>query len=264
MDIGIADRTVVVTGASGGIGFDIASLFAQQGSNVVAQYHNNRERAHQLEHDLGRQRCLAVAADLTDETAVENLFQTSLQHFGPIQHLVCNAGIWPPHHTPIVDMQLEQWQNTLNVNLTSVFLCCRTFLRQTREQRIHDPSIVFVGSTAGIFGEAGHADYASAKSGFIYGLMNSLKNEIVRFSPQGRVNTVSPGWVLTPMTRKFAEDKSAMREALATIALNKVATTADIANAVLFLSSSKLSGHITGQNLVVSGGMEGRLLNPVH
>ena len=124
-----------------------------------------------------------------------------------------------------------------------------------------DPAIVMIGSTAGEFGEAGHADYAASKSGLMNGLLASLKNEIVEVAPQGRINAVCPGWTLTSMARKLTQDPEAMKRALQTIPLKKFGKPKDVAAAVVFLSSGLLAGHITGQALFVDGGMEGRVLH---
>ena len=122
---------------------------------------------------------------------------------------------------------------------------------------------MLIGSTAGLIGEAGHADYAAAKAGVIYGLARSLKNEICRVAPRGRVNVVCPGWTFTPMTKRFATDPAKVQRVLQTIPLRKVGRAHDVAMAVVYLASSHLSGHVTGQVLTVSGGMEGRVLyNP--
>ena len=263
MESALENRTVLVTGASGGIGQAIVRTFAKEKANLVVHFRSNKETASALVDEIGEERAIAIAADLTNESSVSQLFKQAQQKFGGIDHLICNAGVWPPEHVPIVEMTVEQWKNTLAIDLTSVFLCCREFMQSVTARSLNDPSIVLIGSTAGVYGEAGHGDYASAKSAMICGLMNTLKNEIVAISRQGRVNSVSPGWVITPMTKKFADDSAAMNRALATIAMQKVASPLDIANAVAFLSSPKLAGHISGQNLVVSGGMEGRLLNDV-
>ncbi len=261
MDAGLENRTVLVTGASGGIGTEIVRALGLEDAKIVVQFRSNAESAHALVAEVGEERSLAIAADLTSEASVANLFEKSKQRFGGVDHLICNAGVWPPENVPLAEMTVQQWNDTLSIDLTSVFLCCRAFLQSIRSRSLEDPSIVLIGSTAGVFGEAGHGDYASAKSAMICGLMNTLKNEIVSIAPRGRVNSVSPGWVLTPMTEKFSDDGVAMKRALATIAMNKVATPQDIANAVTFFSSPKLAGHITGQNLIVSGGMEGRMLH---
>jgi 3-oxoacyl-[acyl-carrier protein] reductase len=146
------------------------------------------------------------------------------------------------------------------VNLTSVFLCMREFFRGIVRHQIADPAGVLVGSTAGVFGEAGHADYAAAKAGLIYGLARSLKNEIGRLAPRGRVNVVCPGWVLTPQKQRTAIDPATLQRVAQTIPLRKIGRPHDVAMAVVYLASSHLSGHVSGQILTVSGGMEGRVL----
>jgi 3-oxoacyl-[acyl-carrier protein] reductase len=120
---------------------------------------------------------------------------------------------------------------------------------------------VLVGSTAGIFGEAGHADYAAAKSAVAYGLVLSMKNEIVRIAPAGRVNCVCPGWTKTPMARPEVDDPAVIDRVTRTMALRKIATPEDIARQVVVLSSDELSGHVSGQIVVVAGGMEGRTVH---
>ncbi len=260
MDLGLKNQTVLVTGGSGGIGQAICRQLHAEHANVVIHYHSNQTRAAQLAEEFGDKSSMLVAADLTDEVAVARAFERASQKFGGIDVLVANAGVWPADDVPVCEMSLPQWQSTLDTNLTSVFLCCRQFLRQAAHHCLQAPAIVMIGSTAGVFGEAGHADYAATKSALIHGLTLSLKNEMAHIAPRGRVNTVSPGWVMTPMARKFTADEKSIKRALATIALRKVAAPEDIAHAVLFLASSKVAGHITGQALTVSGGMEGRQL----
>lgn len=260
MDLGLSGRTVFVSGGSGGIGSEIARQFADEGANVVVQFRNNEASARKLVAAIGEDRCLAVRGDVSKEQDVVAAFDATRGRFNRIDVLVCCAGVWPAEAIALSAMSAKQWRSTLENNLASAFLCCREFLRTVERNPFEDPSIVLVGSTAGVFGEAGHADYAASKSALTAGLMYSLKNEIVRIAARGRVNAVSPGWTMTPMAESFAADPKAIRQALATIPLRKVAVTQDIAHAVLFLSSSRVAGHISGQNLVVSGGMEGRKL----
>jgi 3-oxoacyl-[acyl-carrier protein] reductase len=120
-------------------------------------------------------------------------------------------------------------------------------------------SLVLVGSTAGTFGEAGHADYASAKAGLV-GLLLSLKNEVVRVAPLARVNAVFPGWTESPMTRGLTDPDQVDRISR-TMALRKVARPEDVARQVVVLASDELSGHVTGQVITVAGGMEGRTVH---
>jgi 3-oxoacyl-[acyl-carrier protein] reductase len=259
MDAGLTGRAVLVTGSSGGIGGEVVRAFAREGARVVAHYHSHPERAQALAGELGAA-CVPLPADLTNEEAVSGLFRAAEAALGPVHVLVANAGFWPPADAPLTEMSLGQWNATLAVNLTSVFLCAREFFRGIVRHGLQDPAAVLIGSTAAVFGEAGHADYAAAKAGLTYGLAKSLKNEICRLAPRGRVNVVCPGWTFTPMTRRFAEDPGRVRKVLQTIPLRKVGRAHDVAMTVVYLASGLLSGHVSGQVLTVAGGMEGRVL----
>jgi len=186
---------------------------------------------------------------------VDELFRA----IGPLDVCAAVAGVWPREDMPVWELRLERWRETLDANLTASFLTARGFLRGVAA-RGHG-SLVLVGSTAGIFGEAGHADYAAAKSAVVYGLMLSLKNEVVRVAPRARVNAVCPGWTYSPMTRGEVDDE-VLDRVTATMALRKIAQPDDVARQVVVLASDELSGHVTGQVIVVAGGMEGRLLHP--
>jgi 3-oxoacyl-[acyl-carrier protein] reductase len=259
MDTDLANRVVLVTGASGGIGGEVVRAFVREGAKVAAHYGRHPERAQALAEELGPA-CVPLGADVTSETEVERLFTAAEQALGPVQVLVANAGFWPPEHMPLEQMSLTQWNETLAVNLTSVFLCVRQFFRGIVKHQLTDPAAVLIGSTAAVFGEAGHADYAAAKAGLTYGLAHSLKNEICRLAPRGRVNVVCPGWTFTPLTKRFAGDPERVRKVLQTIPLRKVGRAHDVAMTVVYLASPQLSGHVSGQILTVSGGMEGRVL----
>ncbi|MBS1195587.1 MAG: dependent epimerase/dehydratase family protein [Actinobacteria bacterium] len=117
---------------------------------------------------------------------------------------------------------------------------------------------MLVGSTAGVFGEAGHADYAAAKGAILSGLLLSLKNEAARIGV--RVNAVAPGWTRTPMIGREGLDPEQVARITATMALKKIARPEDIAPQVVALASDSLSGHVTGQVVLVAGGMEGRIV----
>ena len=119
------------------------------------------------------------------QAAVQRLFMGSEAAMGPVEILVANGGRWPSDDVPVSQMTLEQWNGTLASNLTFVFFCMREFLRGIVKHRLTDPSAVLIGSTAGIFGEAGHADYAASKAALTYGLARSLKNEMFRQAPRG-------------------------------------------------------------------------------
>jgi 3-oxoacyl-[acyl-carrier protein] reductase len=189
------------------------------------------------------------------------MFAESLAFFSRIDGVVVNAGIWIADEVPVHRMTLSQWQRTMDTDLTGAFLTSRGFLRHLSDSPREEASIVFVASTAALFGEENHTDYAAAKAAMAYGMTRSLKNEIVRIAPRGRVNCVCPGWVLTPMAAKSMADESAVARVTATMSLRKIATPEDVARAIVFLSSSRLAGHLSGTILPLAGGMEGRWLH---
>jgi 3-oxoacyl-[acyl-carrier protein] reductase len=246
MDTGLSGKRVLITGASGGIGTACARAFQAEGAEIVAHYHRGRDRAVAL-GDVQ-----LVQADLTNEAEVEQMFSEA----GKLDVCAAVAGVWPSEDAPLWELPLERWRATLDANLTSTFLTARGFLAQLEG----DGALVLVGSTAGIFGEAGHADYAAAKSALMGGLLLSLKNEVVRRSPRVRVNAVAPGWTESPMTRGLVSDEQVARISR-TMALRKVAQPEDVAAQVVALASPALSGHVTGQVVTVAGGMEGRVVH---
>jgi 3-oxoacyl-[acyl-carrier protein] reductase len=257
METGLAGKRVLVTGASGSIGSACARAFAAEGCRVVVHYHQGTERAEKLVEDL--EDAVAIQADLTDEVQVERLFAESGEAFGGLDVCASVVGVWPEEDVPLWRLALERREGTLRANLTATFLTARGFLREVERQG--HGSLVLIGSTAGIFGEAGHADYAAAKSALVGGLLLSLKNEVVRVAPGARVNAVCPGWTLSPMTRSTLDDPAVLDRATRTMALRKAATPEDVAHQVVVLASDELSDHVTGQVVVVAGGMEGRLLH---
>ena len=251
METGLTGKGVLVTGGAGGIGSACVRAFAAEGARVVVHYKTSQERAEELAAEVGG---LAIQADLTDETQVDELFSQA----GEVEVCAAVAGFWPREDEPVWQLPLERWEATLRTNLTATFLTARGFLRLV-EGSGHG-SLVLVGSTAGRFGEAGHADYAAAKAAIQVGLLLSLKNEIVRIAPRGRVNAVAPGWTYSPMTRGELDEELVNRISR-TMALRKVALAEDIARAVVVLASDELSGHVTGELVTVAGGMEGRTLH---
>lgn len=259
MRTGLEGQTVLITGASGGIGAASARAFAAEGSRVVLHYHRNRGGAEGLGREIDQS--FVVQADVSDEASVDAMYDAVLERFGTLDAIVVNAGIWIAGETPLHEMSLEQWQRTMDTDLTGAFLTCRGFMRHLAAEPREHASIVFVASTAAVFGEENHSDYAAAKAGMAYGMTRSLKNEIVRIAPRGRVNCVCPGWVDTPMAAASMEDPAAISRATATMALRKIATPEDVARAIVFFTSAALSGHLSGSILPIAGGMEGRRLH---
>lgn len=255
MDTGLQGKGVIVTGGAGGIGTAMTKAFSAEGARVCVHYLSSEERATSLAAEVGG---VAMRADLTVESDVDTLFTRAADELGRLDVLVANAGRWPEEDVPVWEMSLGRWRSTIAVDLESVFLCCRAFLRHVA--RTGEGNIVLVSSTAGIFGEAGHADYAAAKGALASGLLKSLKNEIARIAPKGRVNTVAPGWTMTEMAREALDDPEALSRITRTMALDKVGTAEDVARVTVTLASDEISGHVTGEVITVAGGMEGRTL----
>jgi 3-oxoacyl-[acyl-carrier protein] reductase len=255
MDLGLEGAGVLVTGASGGIGSAVARELAGEGARVALHYHRNRAAAEGLARELGG---VALGADLRDEAQADALVPAALAALDRLDACVANAGVWPSQDVPVAHLGLDRWRSTLDANLTATFLTARAYLRHV--EAAGDGALVLVASTAGLFGEAGHADYAAAKAAVAHGLALSLKNEVVRSAPRARVNVVAPGWTVSPMTAGDLTEAIVAR-VTATMALRKVAAAEDVARAVTWLCSSRAAGHVTGQVITVAGGMEGRLLH---
>ncbi len=255
MDTGLAGKGVLVTGGAGGIGAACVRAFAAEGARVAIHYRTSAERAAELAGETGG---VALQADLTVEEEVERLFAEAGDAVGDLEVCAAVAGVWPREDEPVWRLGLERWEATLRSNLTATFLTARGFLRVV--ERTGHGNLVLVGSTAGRFGEAGHADYAAAKAALQGGLLLSLKNEIVRIAPHGRVNAVAPGWTYSPMTRGELDPELVARLSR-TMALRKVAQAEDVARAVVVLASDELSGHVSGEVITVAGGMEGRTVH---
>lgn len=254
MDTGLAGKGALVTGGSGGIGAAVCRALAGEGCRVAVHYHTGRPRGEALAAELGG---VALGADLRVEDEADALVPAAVRALGRLDVCVASAGTWPAAHVPIWEMPLDRWEETLASNLRATFLTVRAFLLHATSTG--SGSLVLVGSTAGLFGEAGHADYAAAKSATLAGLLLSAKNEA---GPAGvRVNAVAPGWTLTPMIAGEDLDEARLARITATMALKRLATPEDVAAQVVILASDHLSGHVTGQVITVAGGMEGRIVS---
>jgi len=264
MNTELQSKVVLVTGASGGIGSAIARKFAAEGAKLVLHYRSGHDRVKSLQRQIERVETVALKADLTKESEVRRLFAQALKRFGRVDTLIANAGWWETRDVPLHKMTLRQWQKTLDGVLNSVFLTLREFMALVARQRTGNA--VLIASTAAVFGEAGHADYAAGKAAIAYGLTRSIKNEIARLAPHtanycgGRINCICPGWTIVPRNESKLGDANTVRKVTATMALPQIGRPDDVANAVVFLSSDMLARHLTGQTLVIAGGMEGRVL----
>ena len=228
-----------------------------EGSRVVIHYHEGRGRAEALSEELGG--APVIGADLRDEAAVDELFRRSVEELGGLDVCAAVAGKWPEEDLPLWELPLARWEETLRTNLTATYLTARAFLREVA--RNGHGSLVMVGSTAGLFGEAGHSDYAAAKGALASGFLKSLKNEITRIAPLGRVNTVCPGWTAVERHKDKLENQAFINRVTRTMPLRKVGRPEDVARVVVTLASDRISGHVTGEVITVAGGMEGRVLH---
>lgn len=264
MELLLRDKVVLITGASGGIGRAMAEAFGAAGARLVL---HGRTRLDALDGWIGTrswsERALALGADLTLPAEVDALFEAALERFGRVDVCLANAGIWPAEDRRLDEIGEERLRRTLETDLAAPMWTARAFLRLLAASGPrsdgHGACLIFTGSTAGRFGEAGHADYAAAKAGLI-GLMLSLKNEIVRLDPYGRVNVIEPGWTVTELTRKSVDEPGVVERIVRTMPLRQIGRAEDVARAALFLASPALSRHVSGQTITVAGGMEGRAL----
>ena len=264
MNANLTGKVVLITGASGGIGSAIARQFASEGAKLILHYRRGRAQIAALRRELNQSDSLIVQADLSKEGQVKRMFARTIKRFGRIDTLIANAGSWVTADVPIDQMSLRQWRQTLDGVLTTTFLTVREFFRIVAKQK--QGNAILISSTAGVFGEAGHADYSAGKAAIAYGLTRTLKNEIARLAPHtrdycgGRLNCICPGWTIVPRNKSKLGDADMIKKVTSTMALPQIARPDDIAHAAVFLSSDTLACHITGQTLVIAGGMEGRRL----
>ena len=240
-------KTVLITGASRGIGAETARLFAQKGWAVAVNYRNSREAAEELVSEIRKNggTALAIPADVGDPEQVEALFQIAERELGQIEALVNNAGI--AQQKLFTDLTDEDWDELFRVDVKGVFLCCRRALPAMI--RRHRGVIVNISSMWGQVGASCEVHYSAAKAAVI-GLTRALAKEV---GPSGiRVNCIAPGVIQTEMNGNLTpETLEALKEETP---LELLGDPADVAKAAWFLTSED-SAFITGQVLGVNGGM---------
>ncbi len=246
-------KTILVTGGAGGIGRAICRHLAKQGGSIIVHYHTSISEAESLADEIDG---VAVYADLRKKDDVDKMFDRIEERIGALECCVANAGLYPPKPMPIWEISEDRWNATLESNLGITVLTAQGFLRKAMTRG--KGSLVLIGSTAGIHGERGHSDYATAKGAITSGLLRTLKNDVSGTSI--RVNAVAPGWTLTDSKIESGIDQEVASNAMLTMSMKKLASPDDIAGSVAFLLSETASGHISGQVIEVSGGMEGRVI----
>lgn len=240
-------KTVIVTGASRGIGAETAKLLASQGYQVCVNYLTQHQRAQQVVDEIidrgGEAFC--YQADVSDESQVEALFEATSKRYGTVTHLVNNAGILFTQ-SQLSDIELERFQTVMNANVTSCFLCCKAFIRQAGTKS----AIVNVSSAASRLGAPfEYIDYAASK-----GAMDSItKGLSLELAGQGiRVNGVRPGCIYTEMHADGGEPDRVDRLA-STLPLKRGGTPQEVAESIVWLLSEQAS-YVTGTFIDIAGG----------
>jgi NAD(P)-dependent dehydrogenase (short-subunit alcohol dehydrogenase family) len=251
----LQDRVAVITGAASGIGLATARRFAADGATVVA-VDLNTDAIKALADELGGD---AITCDVTDEPAVEALFESVAARHGRVDIAFNNAGISPPDDDSILTTGIEAWDRVQRVNLTSVYLCCKYAIPHMRRQG--RGSIINTASFVAVLGAAtSQISYTASKGGVL-----AMSRELgVQFAREGiRVNALCPGPVNTPLLQElFAKDPERAQRRLVHIPMGRFAEPEEIAAAVAFLASDDAS-FITASTFLVDGGISGAYVTPL-
>ena len=255
----IEGKVAVVTGGCSGIGLATVQRFVEEGARVVIG-DIDEQRGRELVGQLGGTDVATfVKVDVTDKDQVDALFQTAKDTYGSVDIAFNNAGISPPEDDSILDTDLEAWRRVQEVNLTSVYLCCKAALPHMLEQG--RGSIINTASFVAVMGAAtSQISYSASKGGVL-----SMSRELgVQFARQGvRVNALCPGPVNTPLLQElFAKDPERAARRLVHVPMGRFAEPAEMANAVLFLASDE-SSFVTANTFLVDGGISGAYVTPL-
>jgi NAD(P)-dependent dehydrogenase (short-subunit alcohol dehydrogenase family) len=244
----LAGRVCVITGAASGIGAETAALFAGEDAIVAGVDLQPTEGV-----------ATAIVADVTDEEQVRAMYEQVAREHGRIDVLFNNAGISPPDDASVLDTSLEAWQRVQDVNLRSVFLCCKHGIPHLLEGG--GGSVVNTASFVAVLGAAtSQISYTASKGGVL-----ALSRELgVQFARRGvRVNALCPGPVDTPLLRElYANDPEAAARRLVHVPMGRFAHAREIANAALFLASDE-SSFVTATSFLVDGGISGAYVTPL-
>ncbi len=250
--LSLGGKVALVTGGSRGIGAATVRMFVRAGARVIFNYQKAQAEAEKLTRECGSENCAAIACNLEGTESARDLVAATVRHFGRLDILIVNHGVWPSEDVPIDEMTAAQWLRTVSINLDSVFALVKYSVREMKRNANSDSlaHIVLISSTAGQRGEAFHADYAATK-GAIISMVKGLSTELAPHHIY--VNCVAPGWVDTDMSRPALDDPATAKEVLGKIPLGRVATPEEIAAPILFLCTP-LAGFITGEIFNVNGG----------
>ncbi|MFD0825303.1 3-oxoacyl-[acyl-carrier-protein] reductase [Neobacillus sp. M.A.Huq-85] len=243
----LAGKAVLVTGASRGIGREIALELARQGANVAVNFAGSEAKANEVVDEikaLGRD-AFTVKCDVSNSEEVASMVKETVDRFGRLDILVNNAGITKDNL--LMRMKEEEWDDVISINLKGVFLCTKAVTRQMMKQRYG--RIINIASIVGVSGNPGQANYVAAKAGVI-GLTKTTAKELA--ARNITVNAIAPGFITTDMTDKLTEDIKT--EMLKQIPLARFGEPKDIAKVTAFLASDD-SSYMTGQTLHIDGGM---------
>jgi 3-oxoacyl-[acyl-carrier protein] reductase len=244
----LTNQVAVVTGGSRGIGRAVVDWLARLGASIAINYVNDEKAANDAVESAQREgvEAISVQANVANSAEADLLIKATVERFGRVDILICNAGIWRGAPTEEIDEAL--WDETLNVNLKGTWTACRSTIPFMKRQR--SGRIVIVSSTAGQRGEANVSNYAASKGGQI-SFAKSLSSEL---APYGiTVNCVAPGWVDTELNEEVFADKARLESIIGSIPVGRIATPDDIALPIVFLCS-EAARHITGEVLNVNGG----------
>lgn len=251
--LSLAGKVALISGGSRGIGAATVRMFTAADAKAAFSYRSARPQAEALAKECGPNKCYPIASDLNNPEAARSLVAETVRHFGRLDILVANHGVWPVQDVPIDRMSDEQWRSTLSINLDGVFGLVKHAVAQMKSQpRTSGPAghIVLISSTSGQRGEAYHCDYSATK-GAVISMVKSLSTELA--SAGIYVNCVAPGWVDTDMSAEAIEDPKSGEEIRRTIPLGRVGKPEEIAAPILFLCTQHAS-FITGEVFNVNGG----------